>query len=106
MAPGDTTVEHVTVRNDTTDPFTLSLRASGVPNHLWNDLQLGVWEQNTPAPSPLPALLLWTTQENQLATLQPGESITFVVELALPASAGNDDQGYAAVIDFTWHAQA
>jgi hypothetical protein len=106
MAPGDSTVEHVTVRNDTADPFTLSLQASGTPNHLWNDLQMGVWEQGTPAPSPLPALLLWTTQENQLATLAPGASITYVIELALPASAGNDDQGYAAVIDFLWHAQA
>jgi hypothetical protein len=106
MAPGDSTVEHVTVRNESGEPFTLSLKASGTPNHLWDDLQMGVWEQSTPAPSPLPALLLWTTQENQLATLAPDESITFVVELALPASAGNDDQGYAAVIDFLWHAQA
>ena len=106
MAPGDSTYEHVTVRNDSGEPITLSLRAGGGTNHRWNVLQRGVWEQSTPAPSPLPALLWWTTQENQLTTLQPGESITFVIELALPASAGNDDQGLAASIDFHWHAQA
>lgn len=106
QAPGDSTTEHVTIRNDSDQPFRLSLQATGTTNQLWNDLQLGVWEQGTPAPSPLPALLWWTLQENQLATLQPGESIRLVIELALPASAGNDDQGLAAVIDFHWHAEA
>ena len=106
QAPGDSTVEHVTIRNDSDEPFTLSLRASGSTNRLWNDLQMGVWEQGTPAPSPLPALLWWTLQENRLSTLQPGQAITYVIELALPASVGNDDQGLAAVIDFHWHAQA
>lgn len=106
QAPGDSTIEHVTIRNDSGEPFTLSLKASGTTNRLWNDLQMGVWEQGTPAPSPLPALLLWTAGYNNLTTLQPGQSITYVIELALPASAGNADQGLAAVIDFTWHAQA
>jgi hypothetical protein len=95
----------VTIRNESGAPFTLSLQAAGTTNQLWNDLQLGVWEQGTPAPSPLPALLWWTLQENQLATLQPGQTVKYVVELALPGSAGNGDQGLAAVIDLRWHAQ-
>jgi len=106
MAPGGTALERTTIRNDSDGPFTLSLQASGTPNSLWNDLQMGVWELNTPAPAPLPALLWWTTQENDLTTVAPGQSITFVIELSLPSTAGNADQGKAAVIDFTWHAQA
>jgi len=65
---------------------------------------MGVWELNTPAPAPLPALLWWTLQDNPLTTLQPGESVTYNIELALPASAGNADQGKTATIDFTWRA--
>jgi hypothetical protein len=105
MAPGDSTFERMTIRNDSGAPFTLSLRASGTPNRLWDDLQMGVWEVGTPAPSPLPALLWWTAQNNQLTTLQPGETVVYQIELALPATAGNADQGYAATIDFHWHAQ-
>jgi hypothetical protein len=105
MAPGDTTFELMTIKNDADVPFTLSLRASGTPNRLWDDLQMGVWEVGTPAPSPLPALLWWTLQENQLTTLQPGQSVSFHIELALPASAGNAVQGYGASIDFHWHAE-
>ena len=105
MAPGDATYEHMTIRNDSGASFTLSLQASGTQNHLWNDLQMGVWEYGTAAPSVLPPLLGWTSQENQLTTLQAGQSITYVIELYLPSSAGNDDQGWAAVIDFNWHAQ-
>jgi hypothetical protein len=105
MAPGDSAFEVMTIRNEADVPFTLSVRAGGTPNRLWNDLQMGVWEVGTPAPSPLPALLWWAAQENQLTTLQPGRSVTYHIELALPASAGNADQGYAAIIDFHWHAQ-
>jgi hypothetical protein len=105
MAPGDSAFELMTIKNESDVPFTLSLRASGTRNRLWDDLQMGVWEVGTPAPSPLPALLWWTAQENQLTTLQPGQSVRYHIELALPASAGNADQGYAAIIDFHWHAQ-
>jgi len=105
MAPGDSAFERMTIRNESDAPFTLSLRASGTPNRLWDDLELGVWEVGTPAPSPLPALLWWTAQDNQLTTLQPGETVIYQIELALPATAGNADQGYAATIDFHWHAQ-
>jgi hypothetical protein len=105
MAPGDSALERMTIRNDSDAPFTLSLRASGTTNRLWNDLQMGVWEAGTPAPSPLPALLWWTAQYNELTTLQPGETVVYQIELALPTSVGNEDQGYAATIDFNWHAQ-
>lgn len=105
MAPGDSAFEEMTIRNESDVPFTLSLRASGTPNRLWDDLQMGVWEVGSAAPSPLPALLWWTAQENQLTTLQPGETVRYHIELALPPTAGNADQGYAASIDFHWHAQ-
>jgi hypothetical protein len=104
MAPGDSAFELMTIRNESGLPFTLSLRASGTTNRLWDDLEMGVWEVGTPAPSPLPALLWWTAQDNELTTLQPGESVSYHIELALPASAGNADQGYGATIDFHWHA--
>jgi len=56
------------------------------------------------SPSPLPPLVYWTTQYNDLDVLAPGETVTYVVELYLPTSAGNVDQGLAAVIDFDWQA--
>jgi hypothetical protein len=31
--------------------------------------------------------------------------VSYQIEIALPATAGNADQGYAASIDFHWHAQ-
>jgi hypothetical protein len=105
MAPGGSASEVLTLRNDTDAPFTLSLRAAGTVNALWNALELGVWEANTAAPGTLPALLWWTTQSNQLATLQPGESIRYQIELYLPPTAGNDLQGMAASIDLVWRAQ-
>jgi hypothetical protein len=104
MQPGDSTAELVTVTNTSGQPYVLSLRAAGTPNRLWQDLRLGVWEYRTAAPSPLPPLLDWTTQFNDVATLQPGESITFEVELLLPTSAGNEDQNLVAAIDFVWRA--
>jgi hypothetical protein len=106
MAPGDSATERVTITNQADQAFTLSLRALGTQNQLWNDLELGIWQVNTAAPSPLPALLLWTTQQNSLTTLQPGASITYEIELYLPTSAGNDDQGLTAVIDFNWEASS
>jgi hypothetical protein len=105
MAPGDATYEHVTIRNESGAPVTLSLRASGTTNHLWNDLQMGVWQTGAAAPSPVPPLLWWTGGENQLTTLAAGASVTYTIELYLPGTAGNDDQGLTASIDFIWHAQ-
>jgi hypothetical protein len=104
MVPGGSTTELMAVRNDAGVPFTLALKVTGTTNPLWNDLQMGVWEASTPAPAPLPGLLLWTTQYNDLTTLAPGASITFEIELALPSSAGNADQGRSATMDFNWRA--
>jgi hypothetical protein len=94
----------VTITNTSGTPYTLALKAAGSQNHLWHDLQLGVWDASGPPPTPLPMLDYWTNQFNALATLQPGVSITFVVELYLPTSAGNDDQNLAAVVNFLWRA--
>lgn len=104
MAPGQGAVEHVKITNDSGDPFTLKIKVQGTQNAFWNELQLGIWEHNTPAPVPLPALLLWTTQENTLTTLPAGDSIEYDIELALPSSAGNADQGKLATIELVWHA--
>lgn len=104
MEPGQSGSETMTVRDDAGVPVTLSLRAAGDENRLWQDLRLGVWQAGTPAPDPLPALLWWTTQDNTLTTLQPAESVSYEVELYLPPSAGNEDQGKTALIDLTWSA--
>lgn len=106
MAPGGSATETVTVRNDSGQAFTLSLRAAGTTNQLWNDLRFGVWESGTAAPSPLPPLLFWEGQDNDLGTLLPGESVRFQLELFLPTSASNADQGLRATIDLIWRARA
>jgi hypothetical protein len=105
MAPGGAVSEVLTLRNTTDAAFTLSLKATGTQNGLWNELRLGVWEDGTPAPSPLPSLLLWTTQFNALRTLQPGQSVSYRIVLYLPTTAGNATQGLQASVDFVWHAQ-
>ena len=105
MAPGGSIAEVLTVRNDSGAPFTLSLRASGTTGPLWNDLELGVWEAGTAAPVPFPALLLWTTQDNALGVLQAGQTVRYEVELYLPPTATNADQGRVATIDLIWKAQ-
>ena len=105
MAPGGSASEAMTVTNDTAEPFVLALRADGTVNALWHALELGVWEANTAAPTPLPALLWWTSQDNTLATLQPGESIRYEIELYLPTTATNAVQDLTATIDLIWKAQ-
>lgn len=105
MAPGGSISEVMTIRNDSGSAFTLSLRAAGSPNPLWNDLQLGVWEVGTPAPVPFPALLWWTTQDNTLTTLPADASVRYELELFLPPTASNADQGLVASIDLIWRAQ-
>jgi hypothetical protein len=105
MEPGGSTAEVLTIRNETSAPYTLSLKASGPTNRLWNELRLGVWEDGTATPSPLPPLLYWTTQFNALRTLQPGQSVRYRIVLYLPTTSGNDTQGLTASIDFVWHAQ-
>jgi hypothetical protein len=105
MAPGGAASEVMTIRNDSGAPFTLALKAEGTVNALWNALDLGVWESGTTPPTPLPALIWWTNQFNTLATLQPGETVAYEIELFLPATAGNALQGAAATIDLVWRAQ-
>ncbi len=105
MAPGGAAYETLTIRNESGGPFTLSLRAAGNRNRLWDDLRMGVWELGSGAPDPLPPLLWWTAQDNDLAILPAGGEITLKVELFLPASAGNEDQNLAAVIDLVWKAR-
>ena len=107
MAPGGAATEHMTIRNDSGGAIDLSLQAvpQGTPNVLWSDLRLGVWQQGSAAPSPLPPLLWWTTQENTLTTLAANATVTYVIQLYLPTSAGNGDQAKTAVIDLRWHAQ-
>jgi hypothetical protein len=105
MAPGGAASEVLTVRNDSGQPFAVSLRADGTVNALWHVLQLGVWEAGTTAPTPLPDLLWWTTQANTLATLQAGASIRYQIELYLPTTASNAVQGMTASIDLIWRAQ-
>src|SRR5262249_31611008 len=106
LAPGDATFERLTLTNTSDQAYDGFMKATGVQNRLWNDLQMGVWPGNTAAPSPLPTLLLWTTQYNKVTTLGVGESVTYNIELYLPPSAGNSDQGLTAVIDFNWRATA
>jgi hypothetical protein len=105
MAPGDSGSEVMTLKNESGGPVTLALRASGTTNVLWNSLQMGVWEAGTAAPSPLPALLSWTSGDNTLATLAAGQTIKYTIELYLPTTAGNGVQGLAATIDLTWKAR-
>jgi hypothetical protein len=83
----------------------LSLRAEGAnDNALWGDLEMGVYPQFTPPPSPLPPLAYWMAQFNDLTTLNPGQTIAYVVVLYLPTTAGNQDQGKSASIAFHWRA--
>jgi hypothetical protein len=104
LRPGDSATELVEITNTSSSTYTLSLRASGTQNHLWQDLRMAVYQSGTPPPSPLPPLLFWTTQDNDLTTLAPGQRVTYVVELYLPTTVGNVDQALAAVIDFEWRA--
>jgi hypothetical protein len=105
--PSDEVHEVMTITNTSDSPYTLKLKVSpvGTPNPLWNDLRMGVWQQGSPPPTPLPPLLFWTTQYSALTDLDPGDSVSYVIQLLLPASAGNADQNRAATLDFHWLAQ-
>ena len=102
-APGDSVTELMTVTNTSTTTYTLALQALGPNNnHLWQDLEMAVYQQGTPPPAPFPPLLYWLAQFNNLAVMNPGDSITYVVTLFLPTTAGNADQGKSATITFDW----
>jgi hypothetical protein len=102
--PGDGTFEKMKITNTTSVPYILSLQATGTPNRLWQDLEMGIWIEGQPAPSPLPPLRFWTAQYNNVQVLQPGEVVHYLIELYLPLSAGNADQHLPAVVDFNWRA--
>lgn len=101
-APGSAVHEVLTITNTSDAPYRLALKVSGAENQLWHDLELGVWEDGTPTPNPLPPLLFWATQYNDLTTLNPGESIAYRIELFLPEEAGNGDESLTAIIGFSW----
>lgn len=104
-APGDAVSEVMTITNTSGTTYTLSLRAEDANHdHLWSDLQMGVYPQFTPPPSPLPPLSYWTAQFNDLTVLAPGQTVSYVMVLYLPTTAGNADQGLTAVIGFHWQA--
>jgi hypothetical protein len=110
-SPGDEVHEVMTITNTSGGPYTLSLQASGVQNsNLWNPapspdaLEMAVWDISGPAPAVFPTLQSWTTAFVPLTALAAGQTVQYRVELFLPTSAGNADQGKTAVVDLHWHA--
>jgi hypothetical protein len=97
----------MTITNTTGAPYDLSIEATGPNNnHIWQDLQMDVYDASGPAPTPpLPQLSNWLNTFHVLTTLAPGQTVQYVVELFLPTTAGNADMGKSAVIAFTWDAQ-
>jgi hypothetical protein len=104
-APGSSVSEVMTITNTSSSVYTVSLKAEGANNnHLWSDLEMGVYPEFTPPPSPLPPLAYWIAQFNDLTTLNPGQTIAYVIVLYLPTTAGNQDMGKSAAITFHWRA--
>jgi hypothetical protein len=105
-APGDAVQETLTITNTTGAPYTLSVDADGPnDNHLWQDLEMEVYDASGSAPPlPWPPLTSWLGSWHALTTLNAGQSVSYVVVLYLPTSAGNADQGKSAVIAFNWQA--
>lgn len=108
QAPGDSTTERLTITNTSGQRYQLSFRVASThgTNVLWDDLEMGIWQEGTTPPSSFPALRDWTTQYTPLVTLDPNQVVHYVVELALPVFAGNRDQALGAVVDFQWRAVA
>ena len=105
--PGDSAQETMTITNTTGAPYLLSVQAAGSnSNHIWQDLQMEVYDASGSAPPlPWPLLTAWLGSFHALTTLNPGQSIQYVVVLYLPTTAGNADQGKIADISFNWQAQ-
>jgi hypothetical protein len=103
--PGSSASEVLTITNTSSSVYIVSLKAEGTNNNnLWSDLQMGVYPEHTPPPSPLPPLAYWIAQFNDLTTLNPGQTIAYVIVLYLPTTAGNEDMGRSAAITFHWRA--
>ena len=104
-APGDSVSEVVTITNTSDTTYTLELRALGANNnHLWQDLQMDVFDPGIGPVSPLPPLQSWLGSFHVLTTLAPGQTVQYGIELYLPTTAGNADQNKSAVITFDWKA--
>lgn len=104
--PGDSATETFTIQNTSGSAYTLSFMAGGANNnHLWQDLQMDLYDPSGGAPTPpLPMLTSWLGSFHVLTPLNPGQTVQYVVELYLPTTAGNADMGKTAVVDFTWSA--
>jgi hypothetical protein len=96
----------MTIQNTSGSPYTLSLEETGPNNnHLWQDLQMAVYDPTGGIPTPpYPLLTSWLGSFHALTTLNPGQTVLYVIVLYLPTTAGNADQGKSAVVDFTWQA--
>jgi hypothetical protein len=105
-SPGDSAQETMTIQNTSGSPYTLSLEETGPNNnHLWQDLQMAVYDPTGGIPTPpYPLLTSWLGSFHALTTLNPGQTVLYVIVLYLPTTAGNADQGKSAVVDFTWQA--
>ena len=107
MYPGSGATELLTIENESSQPFDLSVQVSGTPNRLWNDLNLNIWDarQTESDPNTWPRIGDWTTQHD-VETLAVGQSVQVEVGVYLGPWAGNQDQNQSAVFDLTWRAQA
>jgi spore coat-associated protein N len=104
-APGDSVSELMTITNTSDTTYTLGFRAVGASNnHLWQDLQLDVFDPALGPAAPMPPLQAWLGSFHTLTTLNPGQTVQYEIELYLPTTAGNADQGKAATITFDWQA--
>ena len=96
----------MTITNTTGASYTLAFRAVGPNNnHLWQDLEMDVFDPLAGPVFPMPPLHTWLGAFHNLTTLAAGATIQYQIELYLPTTAGNPDQGKTATISFQWHAQ-
>ena len=98
----------MTITNTSDTPYTVSLEATGANNnHLWQDLQMAVWDTSGAPPPVFPSLVSWMGgfYSGFIPILNPGDVVQVEIELFLPTTAGNADQGKTAVVAFSWHAQ-
>jgi hypothetical protein len=103
--PGDSVSEVMTITNTSDTTYTLGFRALGAnDNHLWQDLEMDVFDPSLGPASPLPPLQSWLGGFHALTTLAPGQTVQYGIEIYLPTTAGNADQNKSAVVTFDWQA--
>ena len=66
---------------------------------------MGVWDATGTPPVTLPPLTSWLVRLQRPHDAEPGQTVQYDVELYLPTTAGNADQGKTVSITFHWHAQ-